>query len=598
MTLVLRLFLRRLVDNDVISPNADRHESLAVIVALVVSFAVFVSFVITTEYLAAFIQLPGPTALSALADRFLFISASIAVSALAALMVWDALALEPRDAAILGPLPIPARTITRAKLAAALIFGTVFTVALNAVPSVLYPMFLTMNLRGMHGPGILRLIASHATSVIMAGLFGFFSVLATRGIARLIVGERGFRWISSTVQSVLVVCTVTAVLFAPTVRKTAVRNWVAGTITAPWPARPVLWYLGLNETVGGHIVADAPVVLPPRIPFGLFPKRQDDASRAAYKALLPQFAVLAQRAWLSVPSLAFFAIAAFVWNNRRLPEQTTSGRGRSRIGAISRRLAARMTAGNPETRAGFFFTWQTLTRSAPHRTIIAMAVAAGLTHLLIALAGSGVHRLALPSIRLGVLAINIMLLAPLMAGFRYAVTVPPEGASNWTIRMAWLGDERGYLAGVKRAALVTLVATPLLILLPLNIVLFGVTIAAVHSLDVFILATALLDVVFLTYRQFPFACSYVPIQNPKVLWPVGVTTMLVVAYGFSNVERWALQTAMRTAGLGAALVAIAVLVEMADRANRSERLPVNFDERPAEATQRLGLFDHGTTASS
>ena len=99
---MLRLFLRRLIDNDVISPHADRHESLAVLCALVVSLAVFVTFFITTEYLAAFIQLPGPTALSALSDRFLFISASIAVSALAALMVWDALALEPRDAAILG----------------------------------------------------------------------------------------------------------------------------------------------------------------------------------------------------------------------------------------------------------------------------------------------------------------------------------------------------------------------------------------------------------------------------------------------------------------------------------------------------------------
>src|SRR4051812_4043625 len=198
MILVLRLFLRRLVDNDVISPNADRHESLALLCALVVSFAVFVSFLISWEYLSAFIQLPGPSALSALSDRFLFISASIAVSALAALMVWDALALEPRDAAILGPLPIPSRTITSAKLAAALMFGTVFAVAMNAAPSILYPLFLTMNLRGTHARALLQLIGGQATSVIMAGLFGFFSILAARGLIRLIAGERGFRRLSST----------------------------------------------------------------------------------------------------------------------------------------------------------------------------------------------------------------------------------------------------------------------------------------------------------------------------------------------------------------------------------------------------------------
>jgi hypothetical protein len=593
MTLVLRLFLRRLIDNDVISPNADRHESLAVLFALVVSFAVFVTFLMTWGYLAAFIQLPGPTALSALSDRFLFISASIAVSALATLMVWDALALEPRDAAILGPLPIPSRTIIRAKLAAALIFGTVFAVALNTVPSVLYPLFLTMNLRGMHGRGILQLIAGHATSVVMAGLFGFFSILAIRGIVRLVIGERGFRWVSSTLQSVLVVSTVTAVLFAPTVRQTAVRDWIAGAIAAPWPARPVVWYLGLNETMAGHIVAETPVVLPPRllfIPSSL--TRLDDAGRAGYRTLLPAFAALAKPAWLSVPIVVFLAIATFVWNNRRLPEQTTSGRGRSRIGAIVHSLAGRMTAGNPETRAGFLFTWQTLTRSAPHRTIVAIAVAAGLTHLLIALARNGVHRLALPLTPLGLFAINIMALAPLIAGFRYAVTVPPEWASNWTIRMAWLGDERGYLAGVKRAALVALVTVPLLLLLPLNVALLGFTVAVVHSIYVFLVATTLLDGVFLTYRQFPFACSYVPIQNPKVIWPAGVTTVLTLAYGFSGLERWALQTAARTVGLGATLVAIVVLVTIADRANRRERLPVDFDARPALATQRLGLFEH------
>jgi hypothetical protein len=592
MTLVLRLFLRRLIDNDLISPNADRHESLAVLFALVVSFAVFVTFLITWGYLAAFIQLPGPTALSALSDRFLFISASMAVSALATLMVWDALALEPRDAAILGPLPIASRTITRAKLAAALIFGTVFAVALNTVPSVLYPLFLTMNLRGMHASGILQLIAGHATSVVMAGLFGFFSILAMRGIVRLMIGERGFRRVSSAVQSVLVVCTVTAVLFAPTVRQTAVRDWIAGTITAPWPGRPALWYLGLNEAMAGHIIAETPVVLPPRLPFlpsGL--TQLDDAGRAGYRTLLPAFAALATPGWLSVPIVALLAIATFVWNNRRLPEQATPGGSRSRGGAIVDRLAARMTTGDPETRAGFFFTWQTLTRSAPHRTVIAIAAAAGLTNLLIALAASGVHRLALIPIPLGLFAINVMVLAPLIVGFRYAVTVPPEWASNWTIRMAWLGDERGYLAGVKRAALLALVTVPLLLLLPLDVVLFGFTIAVVHTIYVFLVAMTLLDGVFFTYRQFPFACSYVPIQNPKVIWPAGVTTVLALAYGCSALERWALDTVSRTVSLGATMVSIVVLVKIADRANRRERLPLDFDARPALATQRLGLFE-------
>jgi hypothetical protein len=104
-------------------------------------------------------------------------------------------------------------------------------------------------------------------------------------------------------------------------------------------------------------------------------------------------------------------------------------------------------------------------------------------------------------------------------------------------------------------------------------------------------ATATLDGLFLGYRQFPFACSYVPIENPKLLWPAGLATVLLVTYGFADVERLALRTATRTAGLGAALGAIVLLVKIIDRAKRRERLPVDFDERPALATQRLGLFE-------
>lgn len=589
--LVTRLFLRRLIDNDVISPHADRHESLAVLCALVVSLAVFVTFFVSTDYLAAFIQLPGPTALHALSDRFLFVSASIAVSALAALMVWDALALEPRDAAILGPLPIPARTITRAKLAAALVFGTVFAFALNAVPSVLYPVFLTLNMRGMNGRGILQLIVGHATSVVMAGLVGFFGVLAARGVLRLMVGERGFRHVSSTVQSSLVVCMVTALLLAPTVRAAVVRDWVAGVMPARWPAVPVLWYLGVNETLAGHIVAETPIVPPPRFSLVAFPRQQDDASRAAYRVLAPRFAALARRAWLSVPVVTFLAIVTFLWNNRRLPDQAAGGRARSRLRASVRRMAEWATDGNPETQAGFFFTWQTLTRSVPHRTIVAIAVAAGSTHLLMALATTGAHRLAISSMPLGLLGINILALASLMAGFRYAVTVPAALASNWTIRLAWLGDERGYLAGVKRAAIVGLVTVPLLVLLPLHVAVFGFAIAVVHSIYGFMLAIAMLDVLFLGYRQFPFACSYVPVENPKLLWPTGLAAVLFVSYGFADVERLALQSATRTVALGAALGAIVLLVKIIDRTTRRERRPVNFDERPALATQRLGLFE-------
>jgi hypothetical protein len=185
----------------------------------------------------------------------------------------------------------------------------------------------------------------------------------------------------------------------------------------------------------------------------------------------------------------------------------------------------------------------------------------------------------------------VMIVSALIAGFRYAVTVPAELPSNWAIRMVWLGDERSYLAGVKRAALVTLVALPPLVLFPLHVRLFGFVGAVTHSVNGLLLATATLDALFVGYRKVPFACSYVPIQNPKVVWPAGAAGFLSLNYGFAQAERAALQTPLHAVAVCASLLAIVVLARLIDQARRRDRLPVNFDEGPVPATLRLGLFD-------
>src|SRR4029077_9081304 len=113
---------------------------------------------------------------------------------------------------------------------------------------------------------------------------------------------------------------------------------------------------------GGHIVAETPVVLPPRIVLMSFLRHEDEHGRTVYRTLVPKFLPLARRAWLAAPLVAILAVVTFLLNNRRLPEHATTGRARSRIGASGLRIAESVIT-DPETRAGFFFTWQTLTRS-------------------------------------------------------------------------------------------------------------------------------------------------------------------------------------------------------------------------------------------
>jgi hypothetical protein len=584
-----RLFVRRLIDNDVISPHADRHESLAMAYGLVVSAGVFATFFLSVDYLSAFVQLPATAALSALSDRFLFIAGSITVSALGTLLVWDALALEPRDAAILGPLPIPARTITRAKLTAALLFGTVLTVALNAVPSILYPAFLTLNVRGIRLTTLLALMAAHATTVIMAGLAGFFAVLAIRGMLRILLGERAFARTSSAVQSALVVSMVTALLLAPTVRAAKVREWVASATTGRSPAHPVLWYLSANEMLGGHLLPETPIVMPHRVSATAAMQHDNRAARDTYRALLPQFARLATGAWVSLLIVMTAALGSFLWTNRRLPDRAAGPGASSRVRAHLQHAIGRYAQADPEIEAGFFFALQTLTRSAPHRTIVAVALALGVTHALLVLAQQG--RLISATIPVGTLAMSTGLLMSIVTGLSYAVTVPAEPAASWTIRMAWGGDERRYLAGVKRAAILMAMML-LLLLLPLHIPLMGILVALLHSAFGMLFVAAALDVLFLSYRKLPFACTYIPIQNPKFVWPAGFVGLLLVTYGFATAERWALQTTVHAVWFTVVLTIVLWAAKAIDSKWRRERNPLVFDDRPVFTTERLGLSEH------
>ena len=134
--ILTRLFLSRFLENDLLSPGSDRHDTLAITMSVLVSISIFVAFFITTKYLGEYIQLPARTAVSALSDRFFLIAFSMTITALVTLLVWDALGLEPRDGAILGPLPLATGEIARAKLSALLLFAAGFSVVFNAEASL------------------------------------------------------------------------------------------------------------------------------------------------------------------------------------------------------------------------------------------------------------------------------------------------------------------------------------------------------------------------------------------------------------------------------------------------------------------------------
>ena len=127
-----RVFFRRFFDHDLISPAGGGHEHVSLVFALLAVPGLLAVAPLLMKYMDRYI-LPGHRLLIALDDKFTCLALSMIVMAIVTLVEWDALVLDARDLAILGPLPLSRRALLFAKLGALVRFVVAFAVAVNAI---------------------------------------------------------------------------------------------------------------------------------------------------------------------------------------------------------------------------------------------------------------------------------------------------------------------------------------------------------------------------------------------------------------------------------------------------------------------------------
>ena len=74
--LLTRHFLRQFLENDLISPEADRSQLLAVVGSMLLSLTLFVSVFRSANYVTSILT-PGQAAVVALDDKFFFIAMAL-----------------------------------------------------------------------------------------------------------------------------------------------------------------------------------------------------------------------------------------------------------------------------------------------------------------------------------------------------------------------------------------------------------------------------------------------------------------------------------------------------------------------------------------
>jgi hypothetical protein len=577
--LLTRHFLRCFLENDLIAPDADRAQLVAVTGATLLSSTIFITVVMACFKYVVGRHTPGQLAVAALDDRFFYIALSMVVLGLLAAAQWDALVVDARDTAILEPLPVRTGTIRRAKLAAVAVMGLGAAAALNAVPSVVFPLLMLINQKIGIGSG-LALVAAQALVTLAAGAFAYLAVIAFRETLAAILGPRWFHRVSPWAQGAVIVALGSALLLMPPASVRVERGLAAASLNSP-----PLWFLGAHEVVAGGILAEAPR--------GHLTRRQlagDRPATAAYRRHQARFRALAARAVLGFSGVGMLAAAAYSWNaRRRLPVLAPARLSdRARRWPRVRAFASSLAAGDAAARAGYFFALAAMWRSPTHRLTLACAAAVGVAMSVVAVAGVDLQRAAtLGTAPTRLLAIQPLILGALLVGFRHVIRVPAELRASWGIQLAWQNKERQFMAGVRRAALAGLIVPVLAALLPLFAYVLGSRLALAHAALGLAAAIVVLETLLLGYTKVPFACTYVPSENLKALAPIYLLVFLIGAFSFAGMEGAALASPAAAARVLLFLAVGLAAVRLRARARPLSGV-VDFNEAPA-SIQRLGL---------
>jgi len=608
--LLVRHFYARFLYNDFISPNGEAQATVPVLLGFLAVPGMLMSLGAIFAYSSP-LMAPSERLLVALGHKYQFIALSMIVTALATTLQWDALGLDARDLANLGPLPIAPGILVGAKSLALLLFVSTFALALNAIPTLAFPA-AWMSLVPIGFMRALSLSAAHALVTLAAAAFGFSVILVLRSLVLLVGGPRLFRRVSAVLQFLLVLSLLTAFFLVPAGAMGLRRSLDGDTLAAR--LSPPTWFLGVYERLTSRgLLADPQLLaetkwsfwrdLPSRMRdrlehrgFETMISRSEARARRRYELLQP---ALDRMAWLALVAFLTVTLAAVSLYSLALARH--SGRLRESLvpsaprQGLLRRFAsavvAALIARHPVTRAGFSFSAQVLARSGRHRLYLAGYLAFGLAVAGIAVAPM-LMRVPADGERVPVaelLPLQHVLAFFLLVGARAVTAVPAELRSNWLFQASWTGNLSRYLAGVRRAVAFGLALPLLLALLPVHAAWLGWVPALWHLTVGWLAALVLVELLFAGCRKLPFTCTYVAKGTFKYAWPGYVAAFVTYAYGMARIERLALASPRGPWWLAASLVAL-LLALWVSRAMRLRQPPeVVFDEMPEPAAVALGL---------
>jgi hypothetical protein len=503
--ILTRHFLQKYFEPDVEASAGELRTGIAAVLGLSATPGLILCALLFEKYSSLVGWLKGilqiERDLTSLPDKYVFLTMAFTVSGLVSVLKWDSLFPDRKDYMILAVLPLRARTIFAAKVLALVLFVSSFSVAVNIMGALFFPAVVLGNNGTM--PGLIRYGLSHASATLAASTAGALLVITTAGLLLNIASRQIMRRFSSWLQFALFVFFVAQILISLRIANAilVLRDSTSWTHLM----FPPLWFLGLYEQLLGR----------------------SGGSLQTW----------ASWSWMALGGGSALAVLLYLLSYfrhfRRTAEDSDIAVAPGRMLRILPMLKDPIAAGISE------FVRQTIGRSGPHRLLFRIFLGAGCAVILHGVVSYVVLVTGHPSgIGPLMLAGPLIISYFLLAGLRFLLDVPIQQPSSWVFKLLLDDASRpAILLGVRRVMFELGIVAWLLAIIPLNILLLGLTVGLAHSVFCLLVSLIFLEALLFGYRRVPFTSAFDSgnsnLGMALFLW---LSVFLIYAYGTTAME--------------------------------------------------------------
>ncbi len=563
---LFRQFLFRTVDLELIAPQGDMSKLLGQFAGLLVfvSFATSLGGLLFNGSRLSHLELVD----TILRTEHFLISTTMLVVGLFAVLSWDSTFPDRRDVLVLAPLPVRARTLFLAKIAAIGAALSITVIALNSLISICWPIvFISINRPGAAGVlGVLRAFAAYWTTSFAAGIFIFGAVLTLQGVAAQLLSRRVFLRVSAFLQMAAFCLFLSTYFLEPSLTTPAALAAAANQSTLAW--LPSYWFFGLFQALNGSLAEAA------------------NSSPAAYASLVS----LAQHAVGGIAIAAIGTASAFLLSYlrtlRKIVEEPDIMPSTSRIGWTPRFGSSLQTA-------VVLFSIRTLLRSRQHRVMLAFYLGIGFA-LVILLMKAPAQENHLNHVDASLMFASIIMMSVLVSGTRIVFSLPLDLRANWIFRVTQVRGAAEYLAASRRPLFVLAVIPVWAICAAVLFALWPWPDALRHLIVLGVFGILIAYAGLYGFHKIPFTCSYLPGKRQAHLAFVASLPIFVLIAEAVVLEMRALHDSVLYLEILATLCVAVVLARwLAIWHAASDEAAVQFEETPVPAIQVLGLLRDG-----